>query len=111
MFETSILYILEFNTIPEAIPTKKWGSIGDFPLFNQTFAIIIWSSPQPLFDICGSVVFWEMFVSSQVNVITLLFRPEVHFEPEFFQRFIIIRPSGLKVFVPRLIQIEFVSLV
>ena len=107
----SILYILEFNTITEAIPTEKWRSIGDFPLFDQTIAIIIWSGPQPLLNICGSVVFWEMFISSQVNVITLLFRPEVHFEPEFFQWFIIVRPPGLKVFEPRLIQIEFVSLV
>ena len=47
-----------------------------------------------------------MFISSQVDVVALFLRSEVHFEPIFFQRLVVVGPTRFQVFVPALVGVN-----
>ena len=49
--------------------------------------------PESLLQVGSTIVFWEVFVSSQVDVVALLLGPEIHLQPELLQGVVVVGPS------------------
>jgi len=84
---------LEFDSLPEGVPTEEWCGVGDLPHLDQTFAVKVGSGPESLFQVGCAVVLGEVLVPPEVDVVALLLRPEVHLQPEFLQGVVVVRPS------------------
>ena len=64
---------LELNPLSEGIPTKKGWSISYLPHLDQTITVKVRSGPKSLINVGSTVVFWEVFIPPQVDVVSLLY--------------------------------------
>ena len=84
---------LELDPLPEGVPSEERGGVGDLPHLDQAVAVEVWSGPETLLDVGSPVVFREVFVPPEVDVVALFLGPEVHLEPVLLQGVVVVGPS------------------